>query len=118
MHVNCPVLKERVKTLESQLNRNSRNSGEPPSSDGFRKPTNSRQSGGKKGGPKGHGGHTLRMSKTPDETIVHRLDACPHCATSLQAVGAQGMGTGFQHGVTAITWRPEPDDVCCPDIAG
>lgn len=88
--VEIRELKERVKTLESQLDRNSRNSSKPPSSDGFRKPTNSRQSGGKKGGPKGHSGHTLRMSKTPDEIIVHRLDVCPHCATSLQAVDAQG----------------------------
>ncbi|SDI36339.1 hypothetical protein SAMN05421868_105224 [Paenibacillus naphthalenovorans] len=31
-------LKERVKTLENQLNQNSRNSGKPPSSDGFKKP--------------------------------------------------------------------------------
>lgn len=82
-------LKERVKTLEEQLNQNSRNSSKPPSSDGFRKPTNLRQPGGKKGGPKGHQGHTLHQSKTPDEVIVHRLSSCPNCYSSLEAVAAQ-----------------------------
>jgi transposase len=82
-------LKDRVKTLEKQLNQNSRNSSKPPSSDGFRKPTNLRQSGGKKGGPKGHKGHTLHMSQTPDEVIVHTLASCPNCAAWLNTVAAQ-----------------------------
>jgi transposase len=83
-------LETRVLDLERQLGKNSRNSSKPPSSDGFRKPTNSRQSGGKKGAPKGHTGHTLRMSDTPDEIIVLTLGSCPHCATSLEAVEASG----------------------------
>ena len=83
-------LEQRVHDLERQLGQNSRNSSKPPSSDGFRKPTNSRQSGGKKGAPKGHEGHTLRMSETPDEIIVHKLNTCPHCATSLEAVEVSG----------------------------
>ncbi|WDL98824.1 IS66 family transposase [Alicyclobacillus sp. ALC3] len=84
-------LKERVRVLESQVNQNSRNSSKPPSSDGFRKPTNSRQPGGKRGGPKGHSGHTLLMSKTPDEVIVHKLNACPNCAASLETVATKGL---------------------------
>jgi len=44
-------LEKRVHELERQLGQNSNNSSKPPSSDGFRKPTHLRQSGGKKGAP-------------------------------------------------------------------
>ncbi|WP_372631323.1 IS66 family transposase [Cohnella sp.] len=66
------------------------NSSKPPSSDGLRKPTNLRQSGGKKEAPKGHDGHTLRLSPSPDEIIVHSVSTCNHCAQSLDTVAAQG----------------------------
>ncbi|WP_420871910.1 DUF6444 domain-containing protein [Cohnella rhizosphaerae] len=41
-------LERRVHELERQLGQNSQNSSKPPSSDGFRKPKNSRVAGGKK----------------------------------------------------------------------
>lgn len=76
-------LEKRVHELERQLGQNSQNSSKPPSSDGWRKPSNSRVSGGKKGAPKGHDGHTLRFAQ-PDEIVVHPLDACPCCQVTLQ----------------------------------
>jgi transposase len=76
-------LEKRVHELERQLGQNSNNSSKPPSSDGLSKPNNLRQSGGKKGAPKGHQGHTLRFSSTPDEIVYHRLTSCMHCSTSL-----------------------------------
>jgi transposase len=69
----------RVKTLENQLNQNSRNSGKPPSSDGFKKPNpKSLRETGKRpvGGQKGHTGHTLSMTNEPDHVVVHRVDTC------------------------------------------
>ena len=42
-------LEKQVHELERQLGKNSHNSSKPPSSDGLRKPTNLRVSGGKKG---------------------------------------------------------------------
>jgi hypothetical protein len=41
-----------------------------------------RKSGKKPGGQKGHQGHTLKMSRTPDEVTTHRPSACQHCYSS------------------------------------
>ncbi|QJD83882.1 IS66 family transposase [Cohnella herbarum] len=83
-------LEKRVNELERQLGQNSDNSSKPPSSDGLRKQTNLRQSGGKMGAPKGHDGHTLRFSTSPDEIVVHSVSTCKHCAQSLDRVAVQG----------------------------
>lgn len=82
-------LEERVKSLEEQLNKNSRNSSKPPSTDAYakKKPkTKSRRvkSGKKAGGQKGHQGTTLRMVDNPDETLIHRIDECSSCHISLE----------------------------------
>ncbi|WP_372637259.1 DUF6444 domain-containing protein [Cohnella sp.] len=75
-------LEKRVNELERQLGQNSNNSSKPPSSDGLRKPTNLRQSGGKKGAPKGHDGHTLRLSPSPLILFI----ACPiACLITVEA---------------------------------
>ena len=74
------LLVERVKLLEQKLALNSRNSSNPPSSDGPNKPKpkSLRKSGKRKsGGQKGHPGKTLEFSKDPDETIEHTLSHCP-----------------------------------------
>ncbi|GIO41329.1 DUF6444 domain-containing protein [Paenibacillus apis] len=83
-------LELRVKDLERQLGQNSNNSSKPPSTDGFRKPTNLRTPGGKKGAPKGHKGHTLKFSECPDEVIEHSLSRCSVCSTSLQKEDSMG----------------------------
>ncbi len=83
-------LENRVKELERQLNQNSQNSSKPPSSDGFRKPTNLRKAGGKKGAPKGHKGSTLQMVKLPDTIVTHPLLRCSHCNSSLEKVPREG----------------------------
>jgi len=79
-------LEKQVHELERQLGKNSNNSSKPPSSDGFRKPTNLRTPGGKKGAPKGHEGTTLRFSDQPNEIIVHVVSSCSGCAASLEGV--------------------------------
>ncbi|WCK54252.1 IS66 family transposase [Aneurinibacillus sp. Ricciae_BoGa-3] len=76
-------LESRVQELERQLGSNSSNSSKPPSSDGLRKPKSLRPSGGKKGAPKGHDGHTLKMVSQPDEIKWHTIESCSRCATSL-----------------------------------
>ncbi len=78
-----------IQSLRDQLAKNSRNSGQPPSSDGLKKPrTRSlrKKSGRRSGGQKGHKGHTLEMVEQPEHIRVHKVSACPHCATDLRSV--------------------------------
>ena len=77
-------LEERVKSLEDQNNKNSRNSSKPPSTDAFQKIKSQRKSSGKPvGGQKGHKGHTLEMAENPDHVIVHPVTKCESCGRSL-----------------------------------
>jgi len=79
------LLTERVKSLESQINKNSNNSSKPPSTDGFKKKTKSlrTKSAKKPGGQKGHEGITLELSDNPDEIIIHKVNECDICGASL-----------------------------------
>ena len=87
-------LRERV----SRLERDSRNSNKPPSSDrgGFGPPPPKPKSLRKKtrrlpGGQPGHAGDTLRQSDTPDRIEEHRLgvgDRCPQCGGPLGSSSA------------------------------
>src|SRR5512144_3102436 len=80
---------ERIQKLEDQLAKNSRNSGKPPSSDGYnqakpRPKSLRKRSRRKSGGQMGHPGETLKMVAKPDVVKVHRVQACQHCGQSLK----------------------------------
>lgn len=86
-------LEERIKSLEEQLNKNSRNSSKPPSTDTYSKTkpkvkSRRKKSGKKAGGQNGHPGTTLMMVDNPDETILHKVNQCKNCCTSLEEEGA------------------------------
>ena len=75
-------LNQTIQELREQLNKNSKNSSKPPSSDGFKKPApkSLRKSSGKKvGGQKGHQGNHLAVIKAPDEIVKHMPFACEGC---------------------------------------
>ena len=77
-------LKERVKSLELQRNKDSHNSHLPPSRDKNRYPKKTRTSGNPTGGQKGHKGSTLRTVESPDKLIQHKLNGnCHRCGTWL-----------------------------------
>ncbi len=78
-------LEARVKELEDQISKNSKNSSKPPSTDAFFKPPKSqrKKTGQKQGGQKGHKGDTLRMTEHPDEVISHKVDYCEGCKKNL-----------------------------------
>ncbi len=81
------TLEAEIKELKARLNKNSKNSNKPPSSDEFIKPKSQRKKSGKKtGGQKGHKGQTLKMSETPDEVIIHRPEGCRECGCRLGEV--------------------------------
>jgi len=78
------ALEARVADLERRLNKTSKNSDKPPSSDGLRKPSRKRSKSKRKaGGQKGHTGKTLRFSDNPDKIIPHEVDYCRDCGASL-----------------------------------
>jgi transposase len=88
-------LAERIQNLEDQLAKNSRNSGKPPSSDGYdqgapRPKSLRKRSRRKSGGQRGHPGETLKAVEKPDLIKVHRVHECRHCGQSLQRRKAIG----------------------------
>lgn len=68
-------LTARVTELERQVKRNSRNSSQPPSQDGFQKQTKSLRPKSERpvGGQPGHRGATLRLREQPDQIETHTV---------------------------------------------
>lgn len=76
-----------------EIRRDSHNSNQPPSLDlPWIKPKRTRslrqRTGLKVGGQPGHPGATLSQVSTPNQIIIHTIDNCSQCNTSLQAVKA------------------------------
>jgi transposase len=88
------ALLERIAELERRLGLTSANSGKPPSSDGFKKPSrvnNQREKTGRKaGGQAGHEGTTLRQGAKPDKVIDHCPPVCLGCGEALSVEQATG----------------------------
>ena len=85
-------LNQTIKELKEQLNKNSKNSSKPPSSDGLKKPAvnknkSLRESSGKKlGAQEGHDGVHLSVTSDPDHIENHMhsdCTGCPHRAECL-----------------------------------
>ena len=82
------ILTQRITQLEQQINKNSRNSSKPPSSDGLKKPKPKslrKRSGKKRGGQKGHKGHHLEKVEEPDYIIPLSVTSCS-CRADLSSV--------------------------------
>ncbi len=81
------ALQLQVADVQSKLNKNSRNSSKPPSSDGLNKPApKSLRVAGQNttGGQKGHPGRTLSQATEPDKFVVHGVpDQCQSCDRKL-----------------------------------
>jgi transposase len=82
------ALEARVSSLEQRLNKNSKNSHQPPSSEGLKKPPrqSSKKSKRQPGGQKGHVGQTLKFRPNPDQIVQHGADQCQGCGESLVEV--------------------------------
>ena len=76
------TLTEKIADLEEKLNKNSRNSSKPPSSDGYSKPNPKSlrpKSEKKAGGQKGHKSSNLSVPKKIDRTVSHYPARCEKC---------------------------------------
>lgn len=84
------MMEARIKELEGLLNKDSKNSHKPPSSDGYKKQVqnNRIKSERKVGGQLGHEGKTLQMVENPDKIIEHKVNECLHCGMNLEKIGA------------------------------
>lgn len=94
LSVRLDASERRVKHLEDQLAKNSRNSSKPPSTDGFQKPAPKslrEKSSRPSGGQPGHAGKTLAMVEKPDHTERHRVEGCERCGRSLAACPPDGI---------------------------
>jgi len=85
------ALREQLRLLlqqveRSQVKKDSHNSHTPPSQDKSKPSRRSlrQKSGRKPGGQKGHKGHYLKMSETPDEIIDLKSSYCTSCGNDLQ----------------------------------
>jgi transposase len=101
--VRVQALEAEVATLREQLNRNSRNSSKPPSSDGpevFPKPRRRAKSGRKRGAQSGHKGTTRKLVPIEQVKESHdvKADVCCRCGHALV-----GEDPGpYRHQVTEI----------------
>lgn len=92
--VRLDASEQRVKHLESQLAKNSRNSSKPPSTDGFQKPAPKslrEKSERPSGGQPGHAGQTLAMAEKPDHVERHPVERCACCDLSLAHLLPEGV---------------------------
>jgi hypothetical protein len=101
--VHVQALEAEVAALREQLNRNSRNSSQPPSSDGPEVPPKPRQrakSKRKRGAQPGHKGTTRKL--VPIEQVKEsydvKPDACRHCGHALEGEDPEP----YRHQVTEI----------------
>lgn len=97
-----------VKELENRINKNSRNSNKPPSSDGLQKPTPKpafRRTNKAKGGQKGHKGKTLMQ--VPDADKIEKIypSHCSKCGITFSETTKQ---SGKLNQITQVFDLPEP----------
>ncbi len=97
----------RIKELEGQISKNSRNSSKPPSSDGLKKPNpKSQRNRGEKptGGQQSHPGTTLFQVEIPDVVVTHPVEVCEECQQSLR--GALLLGHEKRQDIDLLSIEP------------
>ena len=113
-------LNQTIAELKEQLNKNSRNSSKPPSSDGLKKPAPKslrKPSGKSAGGQKGHKGVNLAVARKPDEVKHHMPKRCAGCPRYLTCLGSACVAE-VRHVVDAVVdvkvTAHEALEVACP----
>jgi len=89
---------EEIAELKTRLNKNSKNSSKPPTSDGYRKPSpkSLRKPGERKpGGQPGHKGHGIQLPDKIDEIGVITRSHCRDCGTVLEPHGGEAIESRY-----------------------
>ena len=112
-------LESRLEVLENQVNKTSKNSSKPPSSDGFKKRTKSlrKKSQRPSGGQTGHPGSTLEWSETVDKIVVHEVTHCARCGVSLAQEDVCDVELRQVHDVPALSlnvYEHQSEEKECP----
>lgn len=111
-------LKKRIKVLEDRLSQNSSNSSRPPSSDWPTKKRSLRKKTGRSpGGQKGHKGHNLKMTGSPDSITIHGVSSCSGCGRSLKEIEPAGYKKRQVFDLPPIEVKVEEhraEKKCCP----
>lgn len=100
------VLTDKIKSLEQEnavlkerLNKNSKNSSKPPSSDGLNKPNPKslrKPSGKRQGAQEGHQGSGFSITKAPDEIIQHIPLKCIGCSKNGKCISCGIADTRYE----------------------
>ena len=114
-------LEATVRELTEKLNKNSKNSSKPPSSDGLKKPNTTKSlrtsSGKKQGGQRGHKGVNLSVMKEPDHVIPHMpraCDGCPNYAKCLEGARVCETRNVIDASVQVEVTAHQTMEVLCP----
>ena len=85
LSANIESLNQTIRELQEQVNKNSKNSSKPPSSDGLKKPPVNKdrslrgKSGKKQGAQTGHNGVNLSVIADPDDVEHYMHSDCANC---------------------------------------
>lgn len=115
------ILTEENAKLKEQLNKNSKNSSKPPSSDGFNKPQPKslrKPSGKKQGAQEGHKGTSLTITKDPDAIITHVPARCNGCTLFGSCTSCGIGGTRYEVDIVIETKVTRHQTVAykCPQL--
>ena len=110
-------LKRLLQQALDKLNKNSSNSGKPPSTDIVRTKSLRLSAGKKAGGQKGHRGTTLQISETPDKVVVHRALECSGCGKDISVISSLRSERRQVYDIPAINIEVSEhrsEIKCCP----
>ena len=117
------ALRQEIADLKERLNKNSKNSSKPPSSDGFNKPKPQslrKPSGKKQGAQEGHEGKGFSIPRDPDEIIRHIPLKCIGCSQYGQCVSCGVADTRYEVDIQINTKVTAHQSVsfACPNEGG
>ncbi len=115
--------RQEIAELKERLNRNSRNSSKPPSSDGLAKPAPKslrKKSGKKPGAQKGHTGHGFSLTAPISETVIHMPEQCVECPRNgkCKSCGRSSARNVVDVEISTKVTRHYTEEYVCPLLAG